>query len=74
MNGFEFLAELREDDKLRESIVFVLTTSAAEADLAAAYAFNVAGFISKRGVADTTSHLARLVEVYSQAVHFPKWS
>src|SRR5690242_6460873 len=32
MNGFEFMEEIREDDNLHESVIFVLTTSDNEVD------------------------------------------
>ena len=47
MSGLEFLRELRSDDALRDSVVFVFTTSNAEEDKAAAYALNVAGYMLK---------------------------
>ena len=45
MDGLEFLAELRGDPKLRDSIVFVLTTSDLEKDRTESYNYNVAGYI-----------------------------
>ncbi len=38
MGGLEFLDELRRDTNLQSTIVFVMTTSAAEEDRARAYA------------------------------------
>lgn len=47
MNGFEMLAELREDPELRDTLVFVLTTSERKADMEAADRFQVAGYMVK---------------------------
>lgn len=47
MNGFEFLAELRSDPALRDSVVFVFSTSKDEQDVLEAYRYNVAGYMTK---------------------------
>ena len=47
MNGIEFLKIIRQDEKLKSLIVFILTTSHDEHDIAAAYGLNVAGYIVK---------------------------
>ena len=49
MNGLEFLAELREDEKLKKQAVFVLSTSSAEREIEAAQELGVAGFMVKSG-------------------------
>ena len=47
MNGLELLAELRADPDLRSLPVVIMTTSVDEADVAAAYGKNVAGYLYK---------------------------
>ena len=47
MNGHEFLSELRGDPTLRQTPVFVLTTSDQPSDVRKAYDYNVAGYIVK---------------------------
>ena len=47
MNGIELLRSIREDEQLRDSIVFVLTTSNDEQDKIDAYNLNVAGYMLK---------------------------
>ena len=47
MNGIEFLKELRTDQELRHTPVFILTTSDRPSDIRDAYAHNVAGYIVK---------------------------
>lgn len=47
MGGIEFLRELRNDDKLKQIPVIVLTTSNEDNDKVDAYNLNVAGYILK---------------------------
>lgn len=47
MNGLEFLEKIRTDEDLANTIIFVLSTSAAEEDIEAAYKHKIAGYIVK---------------------------
>lgn len=47
MNGIEFLEALRSDPDISSAPVFVLTTSDRQEDVAAAYRFNICGYIVK---------------------------
>jgi len=71
MNGFEFLETLRGDCALRDSIVFVLTTSDAESDRFRAYQEVIAGYMLKSAVGPQFAKLARLLDDYSSTVSFP---
>jgi CheY-like chemotaxis protein len=71
MNGFEFLQALRADARLRDTVVFVLTTSDAETDRARAYRENVAGYIVKSAIGPQFSGLARFLTEYRNAVQLP---
>lgn len=71
MNGFEFLRELRMDEQLRGTVVFVLTTSGSDAERARAYEENIAGYIVKSGVGPRLSGLARFLAEYQSAVVLP---
>lgn len=71
MNGFEFLQELRADEALRESVVFVLTTSSSDEDRTRAYQENIAGYMVKAAVGPQFSKLARLLDTYLAAVKLP---
>jgi len=71
MNGFEFLQALRADERLREAVVFVLTTSGTDADRARAYRENIAGYIVKSAVGPQLSGLARFLLEYRRAVQLP---
>jgi CheY-like chemotaxis protein len=67
MNGHQFLEELRSDSDLKRTIVFVLTTSDHERDIAQAYDKNVAGYFVKSNV----EGLLDTVAVYVENVEFP---
>ena len=71
MNGLEFLRELRLDPALKGTVVFILTTSGAEADRARAYDENVAGYMVKSAVGPQFSGLARFLTEYRSTVLFP---
>ncbi len=71
MNGFEFLDELRDDPVLRDSIVFVLTTSNADADRARSYRKNVAGYIVKSDVGPSFKKAVDLLDCYWTTVTLP---
>jgi CheY-like chemotaxis protein len=47
MNGIEFLKIIRQDEKLKNISVFVMTTSNEDSDKINAYNLNVAGYILK---------------------------
>ncbi len=71
MNGFEFLGALRADPALRDTVVFVLTTSNTESDRARAYRENIAGYIVKSATGPQFSGLARFLTEYRLAVQLP---
>lgn len=71
MNGIEFLDVLRHDPYLRDSIVFVLTTSNAEKDKIAAYAYNVAGYLTKANAGGDFLHLVHMLDYYWRYIEFP---
>ena len=71
MNGFEFLDELRSDEKLRDSIVFILTTSKAETDRARTFRHNVAEYIVKSDVGPSFKKAVDLLDGYWMTVTLP---
>ncbi len=71
MNGLEFLAVLRSEEALRSAVVFILTTSSAERDLEAAYAFNVAGYLIKDNLGPGMANMADLLHSYANSVVLP---
>jgi CheY-like chemotaxis protein len=71
MNGFEFLNAIREDNKLRSTIIFVLTTSSSEMDRSKAYHANIAGYMVKDAVGPQFSKLFQLLKSYAETVLLP---
>ena len=72
MGGLEFLKKIREDRDLKDSIIFVLTTSAADEDRAAAYEENIAGYIVKSDVKDGFHQVINMLDCYWRLVLLPK--
>ncbi|MCM2373545.1 response regulator [Aporhodopirellula aestuarii] len=66
-SGHEFLAEIRADEELSSSIVFVLTTSDHEKDIEMAYKRNVAGYFTKSNI----DVLMQAIKPYSDIVFPP---
>ena len=71
MNGFEFLQEIRSDNELMDSVVFVLTTSDADSDKIRAYYENIAGYMVKSAVGPQFLKLAKLLDSYHESVNLP---
>ncbi|MEO1138717.1 MAG: response regulator [Pseudomonadota bacterium] len=70
MNGLEFLAELREDVELANSVVFVMTTSDAPRDIAEAYSHKIAGYIVKESAYESLKAAIGLLHKYTEIVSF----
>ncbi len=71
MGGLEFIREIRNDPQLHDAVVFVLTTSKSDEDLAAAYRNHVAGYIVKSEFGDTFAGLVEMLDSYWQIVQLP---
>ena len=71
MNGIEFLEVLRDDTELRNSIVFVLTTSDDDQDIADAYENLVAGYMLKQNAGEDFNKLIAMLDHYWRVVEFP---
>ncbi|MCL1038116.1 response regulator [Shewanella submarina] len=71
MNGHDFLKELRCDENLKRSVVFILTTSAECSDLKAAYDRNVAGYILKNDASDSFLNAITMIDAYIHVVQVP---
>lgn len=71
MNGVEFLDELRNDSNLRDSIVFVLTTSDADSDIIKAYENLVAGYMVKSKAGEDFVKLIGMLDHYWRIIEFP---
>jgi CheY-like chemotaxis protein len=71
MDGIEFLKELRKDEDLKKSIVFVMTTSDADEDKVKSYNLGVAGYILKSNPANAFLEATALLDTYWRVVEFP---
>lgn len=71
MNGFEFLENLRADESLCNTVIFVLTTSDSDTDRTRAYHENIAGYMVKSAVGPQFKHLICLLETYQQSIRLP---
>jgi CheY-like chemotaxis protein len=71
MGGIEFLKELRGDPELRRTLVFVMTTSAAEEDRERAYEYNVAGYVLKDRPRQTFVQSIAALESYWRTIELP---
>ncbi|MGY3452137.1 response regulator [Bradyrhizobium sp. USDA 4353] len=71
MTGIEFVREIRLDEGLKRSIVFMLTTSSRDEDKLASYNLNVAGYILKERVGENFQKLVELMQGYWRIVEFP---
>ena len=71
MDGLELVRNLRDDPKLSDSIIFVLTTSDADRDRWSAYEQNVAGYILKDNVGKDFFNLIGMIDHYKTIVEFP---
>tara|TARA_B110000858_G_scaffold198281_1_gene263708 strand:- start:12321 stop:12767 length:447 start_codon:yes stop_codon:yes gene_type:complete len=72
MNGLEFLREIRADKNLRETVVFILSTSNSPDDISLAYDLNVAGYIVKSDLKNSFLEALSMLEHYWRIVELPK--
>lgn len=68
MNGIELLQTMRNDEQLKDSVVFVLTTSPRDEDKAITYQLNVAGYFLKKDIKE----LVNLLSLYWDLNEFPE--
>ncbi|MBY6056634.1 response regulator [Leisingera daeponensis] len=71
MNGIELVKELRSDPALRKSVVFFLTTSSDQEDIAAAYNLNPAGYIAKETAGRDFLRLVSMVDRFWRIIEPP---
>lgn len=71
MSGLELMGEIRRDDQLKMSPIFVLTTSSSEDDIIGAYSHNVAGYIVKSDPVESFGNATKLLQDYCELVELP---
>lgn len=72
MSGLELLDQIRGDSELRNSIVFVLTTSNDEQDKLEAYDLNVAGYMLKSEVGNSFVRAVEMMNNFWRVVELPE--
>lgn len=71
MDGHEFLEEVRRDPQLHRAVIFVLTTSDAPKDIAAAHDKNIAGYIVKDDLGESFVKALDMIDIYTKVVEMP---
>jgi len=71
MNGIEFMKQIRADEDLKNSVVFVLTTSRDDKDLRQAYDLNAAGYVVKSSLAGSFANAVEMMRHYWKTVELP---
>ncbi len=72
MDGLEFLDDVRADPELQTAAIFVLSTSDAPDDVAAAYGNNIAGYIVKDALGDSIERALSMIDTFSKVVELPR--
>jgi CheY-like chemotaxis protein len=71
MDGFNCLKEIRNDENLKRTIIFILTTSKDEKDKIKAYNYNIAGYITKSNVNGGFDGAFQMLNYYLNTVELP---
>jgi CheY-like chemotaxis protein len=72
MDGLQFLYELRNDDELKRTPVFMLTNSVDESDRDSAYDLGISGFVAKPVTMQGFSETVETIERFLQIVELPR--
>ncbi len=68
MSGHEFVSELRMDARLRNSVIFMVSTSGASEDIDKAYGQCVAGYVVKNASGADLSNVVGMLKQYASVV------
>ena len=72
MSGLECIREIRADEKLRGTVVFVMTSSRLDRDIAEAYELNVAGYLVKDDLGPSFVDAVTMLDCYWRIVELPE--
>ncbi|SEL27250.1 Response regulator receiver domain-containing protein [Colwellia chukchiensis] len=72
MNGLEFLEQVRADENLAQSTIFILTTSKSDEDIAASYQKNIAGYFIKDQVGEEFLDIVKMLKGYWKIALLPE--
>jgi len=71
MDGIARLKEIRADENLKQTVIFILTTSRDEKDKSKAYSYNIAGYIAKSEIDDGFVGTFQMLNYYLNTVELP---
>lgn len=71
LDGFGVLEEMRKDPKLKEKVVFVMSTSDDEGDVSRAYSYGISGYIQKSDISEGFDPATELLAKYRNTVILP---
>jgi CheY-like chemotaxis protein len=71
MDGIEFLKELRNNEHLANTVVFILSGSDDDEDILKSYEYNVAGYYTKGDAGDNFINIVNVLDNYWKIVHLP---
>lgn len=71
MSGLEFLKELRADERLKSTVVSVLSSSDDPRDIETAFNYNVAGYILKSDAGERKQDVLQFCTFYRDVSLFP---
>ena len=71
MNGFEFLAAVKADDRLKAIPVVILTSSTSRMDMNGSYSNSAAGYIEKPMDPEEYLDIVRVLDQYWSLNHLP---
>lgn len=72
MTGLEFLATIRKQPRLRNQVIFVMTTSDAPQDIVEAYSHQIAGYILKEDAYRSIGRAVEMLGAYIDVVALEK--
>jgi CheY-like chemotaxis protein len=72
VSGIELLTKIRQTPNIKDTVIFVLTSSADEKDIVSSYQHNVAGYFVKDEVGKEFLEILYLLNGYWKIVHIPK--
>jgi CheY-like chemotaxis protein len=72
MNGIEFLDAVRQDPHLKQTVIFVLTTSASRYDIDECYKRQVAGYFTKDRAGKDFIDLITVLDGYWRIAYLPQ--
>ena len=71
MNGIECIRKIREDQDLKKTVIFVMTTSEDDRDVLESYKLNVAGYLVKGKLGESFIDGITMLDQYWRVVELP---